>query len=404
MFCRSLQVFGEASSNGDEIGSSMGSPLYGIERRRRLHVTHLITDLDIGGAERMLVKVIRATVDRAQHQVVSLTGDAPLAKEIRNEGMAVYSLGLPRSGVRIRSLLRAVRAIRAFQPDILQTWLYHADLVGTILAPLVRNPSLVWNIRCVDMDFEQYPRRTRYVVKLLSKLACVPKTIVANSAAGQFAHEAMGYRGGRWEVIPNGFDLSQFKSDQAARARLRSRLSIRTDTVLFGVVARNDPAKNYPFLLDAVMHCVKRRPNTAYYLVGPGVSALGSDVLERGLERWVRLDDARDDLLDIYNGLDCLLLSSSFGEGFPNVIGEAMSCGTPCVATDVGDVREIIGDTGFVVPRDDLSAFVDAIVSVADWPAVERRRCGAASRERIAKHYGIDYIAKRYLDLWEAMA
>jgi len=367
-------------------------------------VAHLITDLDIGGAELMLVKLLGALEPAGQHCVLCMSGAAPLAARLQDLGVPVASLGLTRGRPDPRGAWRAVRSLRRFQPHVLQTWMYHADLLGTLLRPWVGRPALVWNLRCADMDLTHYARLTGVVRSALARLSAMPAAVIVNSEAGRAAHLRYGYRPRRWAVIGNGFDCASFQPSGALRAALRRRLGVADGQPLIGMVARRDPAKDHACLLDAAVQVVALRPNVVFYLVGAGVPGLAAAVAARGLRDHVLLEEVRDDLAEIYPGLDLLVLSSAFGEGFPNVLGEAMACAVPCVSTDVGDARQIIGDSGLVVPRSDPRRLADAVLQALDWPASERAARGAQARAHIERNFGLEQVAERYRRLYQELA
>jgi glycosyltransferase involved in cell wall biosynthesis len=374
------------------------------EGGRSVRIAHLITDLDIGGAERMLVNLIDAIRPGEAHKVICMCGDAPLAPAIESLGTSVEGLGMRRGRPSAVGLWRAVRALRNFRPQAVQTWLYHADLLGVIVQPFIDRVPLIWNVRCADMDLSRYSSLTRWVREALARLSRVPATVIVNSEAGRAAHEAFGYRPRRWEVIGNGFDLERFRPSLPARAALRRRLNIPDEAPLIGMVARLDPAKDHQTLLRAATVVLAKRAEVHFYLVGPGVPLLASDVARAGLSHRVLLEEGRDDTPQVYAGLDLFVLTSAFGEGFPNVLGEAMASGVPCISTDVGDCRRIIGDTGLVTARGAPQELAEAILCALEWAPADRQRYGSAARARIAEIADIAIVAQRYQRLYQELS
>lgn len=370
---------------------------------RRPRVAHLITDLDIGGAEQSLLKMIASTGSQLEHAVVCLTHAGPIAPAIEALGVPVTAAGMRRGRPSPGGALRVARALRAWRADVLQTWLYHADLLGTLLRPAVRGPVLAWNIRCVDMDLQRYAPSTRAVRGTLARLSRVPAAVVTNSEASRVAHEALGYRPKRWVTIPNGFDTDRFKPDPELRAVCRQELGVGDDSVLVGMVARNDPAKDHETLLEALDSVAASERSVRGLLLGEGVTLLEEAVRRRGLAGRVILRQSVPDTAPYFAALDVAVLSSAFGESFPNVIGEAMATGLPCVATDVGDVRDILGDGGIVVPRRDAAELAAAVVRLVRAGQTARRDMGKAGRERVTANFGLHTSASRYVGLYREL-
>lgn len=367
-------------------------------------VAHIITDLDLGGAERMLVKLLGAAAGRQEHMVLCLSGRGELTAEIERLGIAVVSLGMTRGRPRVGAVLDGMRAVRAFHPTVLQSWMYHADLYATVLWPLVRSPALAWNLRCADMELDGYPPLTRRIRALLARLSRLPAVVVCNSAASQSAHTGYGYRPRRWAVIGNGFDTELFRPLPAAQGRLRAHLGLGPESKLVGMVARVDLAKDYATLLAAAAIVAAARDDVFFVLVGSGVPGLAPAVAAQGLTHRVRLEDARADVAELMAGLDLCVLSSAFGESFPNVLGEAMACGIPCVSTAVGDAEALLAGSGLVVPRRDPRSLAAALIEALSWPAAEYTRRSAVARARIARDYALPAIARRYAALYQELS
>jgi glycosyltransferase involved in cell wall biosynthesis len=294
--------------------------------------------------------------------------------------------------------------IRKIQPAILQTWLYHADLLGTVASIFGGRPSLVWNLRCSDMDLAHYPATTRLTLQLLAFCSRVPKAVIVNSQAGQRFHEAIGYRARKWEMIPNGFDLAEFRPDQEARIAFRDRLGIPHDATLIGMVARLDPMKDHATFLEAARTVAGTHENVFFILVGHGVESLISHVHALGLDKRVHLFGLRGDVPKIMPALDICSLTSAFGEGFPNVVGEAMACAVPCVVTDVGDSAFLVGEAGRVVPPRNPELLARRWLELIEMGREKRLRLGAVSRERIRAHFDLVSVVKRYEQCYEELA
>ena len=369
-----------------------------------IRIVHVISDLDTGGAEMMLAKLVGA-MDRARFSstVISLTDRGQLGKQIESSGVAVHTLGMKRGRPDMWALPRLVRLFKTLNPTIVQSWLYHADFLSTLAVKFSGSPILVWNVRCSDMDLKHYPPLTRWVQRVLAWCSATPTAVIVNSEAGKQQHEWLGYRPRRWEVIPNGFDTQRFHPDSSVRLSLRKEWHISEDAVIIALVARVDPMKDHSTFLNAAQEVSRARQNARFLLVGKDTQTLAPAVAAKGLTDRVRVLGYRSDIEYLLPGVDVLCLSS-VGEGFPNVLGEAMACGIPCVSTDVGDAGRIIADTGLVVPMRDPASLAHAIIDLIDRGPVAREHLGRAARARIEARYSLPRIVDRYAALYSDLS
>ncbi|MGQ9368591.1 glycosyltransferase [Azospirillum sp. ST 5-10] len=372
-------------------------------------VAHLITGLQTGGAETMLAKLVR-TMDRRRFRnvVIAMTGGGSVASELANSGVPILSLQMRRGAADPRGLARLVHLLRDERPHLLQTWLYHADLMGTVAGRLAGVPRIVWNLRCSDMNRPNYRWLSRNLPLLLARLSGMPDAVVVNSSAGRTVHEGYGYRPRLWQLIPNGFDTDRFRPNPEAGAWLRQSLGLPPEAVLIGLPARLDPMKDHPGFFAAAAALAAREPSARFVLIGAGLEARNAAVARMvgacGLADRVALLGERRDIDRILPGLDVVTLSSAFGEGFPNVLGEAMACGVPCVATDVGDAAAIVGDAGLVVEPRDPVALAVAWQRVLRLGPEARAALGAAGRTRVLRHFSLPVIAARYESFYGDLA
>ncbi len=374
-----------------------------------LKVVHLITGLARGGAETMLYRLLtRLDRQRFASVVVSLTDRGALGAAIAALGVPVHALGMRRGVPAPQAVGRLWRLLRRERPAVLQTWLYHADLLGLVAGRLAGVPAVVWNVQCSDMDLRHYPPLTALTRRLLAALSRAPQAVVSCSYRAKEDHERLGYRPRRWRVIPNGFDLEQFRPDPAAPARLRQLLGAPPAAPLIGLVARYDPQKDHATFLQAARRLLDMRADVRFVLVGAGVDwhnpRLAAPARALGLEPHLHLLGERDDVAALLPGLDLATLSSAFGEGFPNAVGEAMACGVPCVVTDVGDAAYLVGDTGRVVPPRDPAALAAAWAALLARPAAERQALGRAARARVATLFSLEAVTKQYAALYAELA
>lgn len=365
----------------------------------------MITGLGTGGAEAMLLKLVSAfKPPNVVSEVVSLSGRGPTGEKLLAAGVPVRELGMTRGLAGPGDVARLARWTRAAHADLVQTWMYHADLVGGLAARLARVP-VVWGIRQGNLD----PRFNRWSTLATAALCAslsrvLPARIVVCSENASVAHGEFGYSRDRMVVIPNGFDVGSLRPDLQARRSMRAELGVPDSALLVGLAARFDPQKDHRTFLRAAGRVHARHPEARFALCGDGIdsgnSTLRGWVEEAGLGKACHLLGRRDDVPRFFAALD-VAVSSSCGEGFPNVVGEAMACGIPCVVTDVGDSAFLVGETGLVVPPRELETLANAISALFQEGASGRRARGMAARDRIEREFALPVIAARYRRLYE---
>jgi glycosyltransferase involved in cell wall biosynthesis len=371
-----------------------------------IRVTHLVTDLARGGAEVFLQRLVTTRQDGIRHRVISLTGEGELGPEIRAAGVEVAALSLAGAAGLPRTLMHLRRMLRRDKPDVLMTWLYHADFVGTLASGLGVKTKLVWNIRCADMDLTKYGYASRALPHVLARLSRRPAVVVANSLAGRRIHERYGYGPRRWEILPNGFDTHNFRPDPMRRAQTRAALGIEQAVPVVGLFARYDPMKDHATFLSAAEIVAKARPQVLFLLAGRGTDGTAFNQLIGGREelraRLILLGE-RQDIPELMSATD-IAVCSSLTEGFPNTIGEAMASGVPCISTDVGDAAVLIGDTGALVPKADAAALAQKLDEFLDLTPQARQALGEKARGRIEEQFSLQAIAARYAGLFRNLA
>lgn len=365
-----------------------------ISNSAEIRVCHLITGLGVGGAEHSLLQVCKGLARLGYHQkVLVMIPPGTVAVELERAGITVESLLMQRGRPALGGLLRLIRAIRRFQPHVLQTWMYHSDIAGVLARPFLPGVQLAWNLRNSKMAPDP-----EYLVRCLAVVSHIPDVVVANSEAGWSDHLRMGYRPRRAVCIPNGVDLERFRPNPRRRTDLRTALGIPVEGPVIGLIARYHPQKDHANFLDAAWLLRQRHPLARFVLAGFGCEAgrepLATMIRQRDLDASVILLGLRSDLPDVYPALDLVSLSSAFGEGTPNVLLEALACGIPCVATDVGDSRQVIGDCGRVVPARDPAALQSA------WNDVLASDLAQASRGRAVDKYPEARVVAAYDSLY----
>jgi glycosyltransferase involved in cell wall biosynthesis len=370
-----------------------------------MKVAFVITGLATGGAEMMLYKLLAHSPVLRKGFVLPLRCDGDLEEPIRKLGVAVECLGMKPGVPHLLAVSRLSRILRERKPDVISSWMYHADLLAGIAGRLNRVP-VVWGVRNSDFHPTKTKRMTHLVMRACARLSgYLPSRIVSCSTAARDLHIALGYKKDRFTVIPNGFDIERFHPSPQARASVRQELGLKGEARLVGLIARFDPQKNHSGFLDAAQTLYERDREVRFLMAGDGVTTdnncLRTQVEERGLTSVVFMLGRRGDVPRLMASLDVLVVSSSYGEAFPNVVGEAMACEVPCVVTDVGDSASIVGDTGIAVARDDASALAEGIWRILGLPSNVRASLGKRARDRVVARFDIRNVARSYEALFE---
>ena len=365
-----------------------------------MKVLHIITGLSQGGAERQLANL--ASVFPDESAVFSLKEPGVMAEEIRKTGVPIYTGGVRRSvsPVWIPKLRKVIRELR---PDVVMGWMYHGNLAASLTRRLGHRGPILWNVRHSVHDIRREKASTRWVIRAGAWCAQSPARIVYNSATAAEQHERLGYPPHKRVVLPNGFDLDRFKPDPSARSARRAELGVPSDRFLLGVVARAHPMKNHLGWLKAFRMLVDAGLPVHCVMVGTGVAEpdgpLATAVREAGLESAVTLLPPTDSPETLYPALDLLVMPSLWGEGFPNVVGEAMGCGVLSLVTKVGDSVPLVESTGFVVPEVTPSALAASVHQAMGLSAQQLDSLGKRARDRMIRHYGLDHVAHEYSNL-----
>ncbi len=367
-------------------------------------VLHVITGLSRGGAEGALSRLVQA-MNREEFRsvVVSLRDLGAWGPKLRAAGITVHALDAERWSDGFAALRKLQRIARELQPHIVQSWLYHADLMATLARP--RTARLAWNIRNSDLS---QARRWRALVATLATLSRAPDVVVANANSGLHAHLDAGYRPRRSIVIPNGVDTDEFKPNPAARVAARRAFGLPETSFIIGMPARADAAKDHATFFAAAAAVLGVRADATFAIAGVGANPRNASLKEAarsvGLDGRIAMLDEVDDMPALYAALDVVALTSVRGEGFPNVVAEAMACGLPVVATDDGDVRRIVGDAGHVVPRGDVPAVAKAMKQCIAAPPEARSALGARARARIEANFSLAAATAAYQQLYRELA
>lgn len=368
-------------------------------------MTHVITGLGSGGAEAMLYKLVTATRSaRLSHAVVALMDGALYGSRLARDGVPVTYLGMRQGVPDPRAVVKLVRLLRRQRPDVIQGWMYHADLLAGVAGAVAGRIPVIWGIHHSRLDPASTRRRSRWTVLACARLSGVlPRRIVCCADAALRSHAALGFHADRMVVIPNGFEVERFATSAHTRARIRRELALAEGSHVVGLVARFHPDKDFRSFLAAARLVADSDPDAAFVAAGQGADwsnpTLSGWIDELGLRPRIRLLGLRSDVPDVLAAMD-VLASSSRSEGFPQVLGEAMLCGVPVAATDCGDSREIVGDTGRIVSVGDPAALAAAVLELLALAPGQRARLGAAARDRVRERYDIRAVARRYTALY----
>lgn len=336
-----------------------------------------------------------------------MTGRGIYAERLEEFGISVHVLGFPRGGLTFSGAVRLFSLIRKIRPDAVQTWMYHSDLIGGVVARLAGIRAVVWGIRGGNLDAAHNSRSTLFVVRLCASVSgWVPRKIVSCSVQAAQLHRSVGYQPSKFVHIPNGYNMDRFKPDSSGRKAVREELGLAEDDFVLGMVARFDVQKNHRNLIDALAQLKQRGVQFTCLLVGVGMEPSNAElsgwIESAGIAGNVRLLGARSDIPAVMNALDVHVLSS-LGEAFPNVLAEAMACATPCVTTDVGDAAVIVAEHGWVVPPQNADALADGLLQAyqrfsgeeAAWQALL-----AACRAHIMANFELEQMCERYRQVW----
>ena len=381
-----------------------------FEQNQKITVLHIITGLDTGGAEAMLLKLIQSHKTLVNSCLIVLSGRGALSQKIDQIKIPVLYLNLQRQKFPTMSAIRElIKFSKCCRPNLIQGWMYHGNLAASFVSlTLNRKVGLLWNIRQTLSEPHRETRMTNWIIRFGSFLSRLPNAVIYNSQLSIQQHERLGYHKNKSLLIHNGFELENFRPSSNDREEVREELGIPQNSFLIGHVARFHPMKNHEGMLRAARITLNHVPNVFFLFVGYNVNdeniELTRLVKSLDLETHVKLIGERSDVPKIMNALDLFALSSAWGEGFPNVLGEAMASGVPCVVTDVGETRHVIGKFGTIVPPNDSAAFAEGILEKIRMKPEDMDVIRKKSRAHIEKNFKIENIANNYLKVYKETA
>lgn len=373
-----------------------------------LRVVHIISGLGQGGAETVLHRLVTAPDRDTEHIVISMGDEGVFGPRLRAAGIVVYTLDMHGASGTLKGLRRLYTLLQSLAPDVVQTWMYHADLVGGVMARLAGVRAVSWGIRNSGADLAKSSRSSRMLAAVSAPLSClIPSVVVACATNAAKRHQRWGYDADRMVVVPNGYDLSLWTPDGTTRAQVRNEWTLTGGTAVIGSVARWNPLKDHENLI-AAMGQVRHGDHWRLVLVGQGMDTDNAELMtllrRHGVLDRTLLLGMRDDVPRLMQGFDIHVLSSR-AEGFPNVVAEAMAAGVLCVVTDVGDAAYIVGDAGWVVPARNAAALARGIergLAAVDTP--DGRDRVVAGRQRVAQRFSLDTMVSNWKAVWRRLA
>lgn len=364
---------------------------------KSVRLLFLTRSLSYGGSERQLIALAKGFRKRgASVAVATFYSGGSLGRELESTGVSVESLEKRARWDVLGFFWRLLRLVRRVRPTIVHGYLATANILTVLLKPFCPSTKIVWGLRASNMKLEQYGHVDQIQSWVECKLSHFADLIVVNSHAGFDFAAQKGFPQDKMVVIPNGIDVDRFCPDYSARQRMRQAWGISDREQLIGLVGRLDPMKGHDTFIKAAALLSRGRDNIRYICVGDGPEAFKQKLValskQVGLGHRLIWVSAGDDVGAIYNALDLLTSCSSYGEGFSNVIGEAMACGRPCVVTDVGDAKRIVGDTGYVLAPGNPPALVLAWQEALNAGGVEKASRSQRARERVIEHFSLERL------------
>tara|TARA_B100000575_G_scaffold287634_1_gene286292 strand:- start:356 stop:1483 length:1128 start_codon:yes stop_codon:yes gene_type:complete len=371
-----------------------------------MRVLHIITGLDDGGAEAVLFRMCKLD-KKYKHIVISLQAQQKYVSLLQKFNISVHTLNFSKSSINFFGLFKLFKLIRQIKPDIVQTWMPHADLIGGVLARIAGVKKIFWGVHHTNLIKGKINRLVVMINRLNALLSnLVPTKIIYCAEKSREVQESIGFKKSKGVVVHNGYDTNSFFQDNSLDQIIRNELGIPHEAFLIGHVGSYQPLKDQETLIKSLSYLDQKRINFNAIFVGnklePSNENLISLIKKNGLSERIHLLGIRNDITAIMNGIDIFMLSS-ISEAFPNVLNEAMACGTPCITTDVGDAALIVGDTGWVVSPQDSKALAKASIEALEekefyYESWEQRK--KACRKRILENFSLEKMVEKYKDVW----
>lgn len=377
---------------------------------KRIKVMHVITGLDVGGAETMMCRLMeRIDRERFDCRVVSLRPRGPLAPRLEAAGVPLDYLDIDHAKDVPGGMAKLAKLVKEDRPDVVQTWMYHADFLGSLIGRMFGDQRIVWNIQQSQLCAETSKPVTRFLNRFLAgRSEQWADRIISCSKVAVDLHAKQGYARDKMVWICNGAETDRYRPDEEAGMALRRELGIPEGAKVVGMAGRYNPQKDYGNFFAAAKLLAARMPDVHFVACGAGATL--EDEGFRELAETAGLGDrfhalgVRSDMQAVYPAFTITALSSAYGEGFPLTLGEAMACGVPCAATDVGDSAEIVGDTGAVVAPRQAGDLADAWERLLRLPEGEFSELKERARARVESLFSLSECVRRYEGIYNELA
>ena len=369
-----------------------------------MKIAHVIIGLSVGGAELMLQRLVLNSSKKEQfeHCVISLTDLGIIGPKLQEKGIEVHSLGMTSLSSLPLTVLKLRRLIKKIDPDVVQTWMYHADFLGGLAAKSIGIKNIIWGIRTTDVS-QGASKLTVYLSKLCAKLSyIIPNTIVCAAHVSRDYHISIGYDKSKMTVIPNGFDLKALSATKEEGLEVRRQNDLKETDVVIGSIGRFNPVKNQKLFIETAAELVKERPNLKFIMVGRDNTIHNKELMSwiksYRLEENFRLLGQRSDIPQCLKAMNIFCLHSKT-EGFPNVVGEAVLTETPCASVNVGDVSVLL-DKESITKSNNKYELIRIINSYLTAPKDILEEKVKLIKEQVEKNYSIENIIEKYHDLY----
>lgn len=373
----------------------------------KLKVCHIISGLNVGGAEIMLRNLVeRQRAAGTDAEVISLGDYGPLADSISALDVPVHALGIRPKAPNPIKVVQLIAWLRRIGPDVVHTWMYHSDLLGGIAAKAAGKVPVLWHIHHSNLVHGKDKNTTLLIARICARLSRVlPSRVACCSQASVRIHSDIGYAPEKLTFLPNGIDVSRYRPDRAVASEVREELGVPAHMPLIGLIGRFHPQKDHRTFIDAAALLVRKTQSARFVLCGDGITWQNAELTawidDAGLREKFLLLGTRSDIPRLLQCLQIATLSSAFGEAFSLTLLEAMACGVPCVVTNVGDSAYIVGDAGIVVPPGDAAALAGGWARILEMSDCRRQALGLDGRRRVVENFDLDRITVRFDKLYQ---
>ncbi|UJF23144.1 glycosyltransferase [Shewanella sp. OMA3-2] len=370
-----------------------------------MKVYHIITSLDVGGAETALKRLVIDTKDDYDIKIFSLTTSGKIAGELIKEGVDVYSLNIKT----LRNVIKSINLLKNIfimdKPDVIHSWLYHADLIGGIASKLAGVKNVIWGVRTTHLKKGSFS--TVVIRQLLSFLSYfIPSKIVCVAEAARDFHVKIGYSRKKMIVIGNGFSCDPQKLSELEVFRERERLGITVSDIVIGSVGRFSQDKAQDLFVQAALLVAPNNPDVKFLMVGREIdinnSLLMNPIKKSGFSSKFILVGEQSDISRWFCLFDIFCLHSRT-EGFPNVLGEAMSHGLCCASTKAGDAEFILSNTGVLSEHITSESIAFSINQLLILSSAQRIALGRLAKKRANDYFSIQKTTSQYNKLYKKM-